>query len=64
MSTLQDVLKAVRDVVVMNERVADLAKQVERLADQQSDLDKRVVRVEAFIDIVKPAVTKRLTGPR
>lgn len=64
MSTLQDVLKAVRDVVVMNERVADLAKQVERLADQQSDLDKRVVRIEAFIDIVKPAVTKRLTGPR
>jgi uncharacterized protein YhaN len=63
MSTLQDVLKAVRDVVVMNERVTDLAKQVERLAEQQSELDKRVVRIEAFIDIVKPAVTRRLTGP-
>lgn len=63
MTTLNDVLKAVRDVVVMNERVGALAKQVERLAEEQGRQNERLIRVESFVDLVKPAVTRRLTGP-
>lgn len=63
MTTLNDVLKAVRDVVVMNERVSNLAKQVERLGEEQGRQNERLIRVESFIDLVKPAVTRRLTGP-
>lgn len=63
MSTLNDVLKAVKDVVVMNERVTRLAQELQGVVAEQRRQDERLVRVEAFIDLVKPAVTRRLTGP-
>lgn len=63
MSGTNDVLKAVKNAVVLNERVTRLAKQVECLADAVAEQDKRLIRVEAFIDLVRPAVTRRLSGP-
>lgn len=63
MSTINDVLKAVKDVVVMNERVTRLAQELQAVAEEQRRQDERLVRVEVFIDLVKPAVTRRLTGP-
>lgn len=63
MSTLNDVLKAIKDVVVMNERVTRLAEELQGVVAEQRRQDERLVRVEAFIDLVRPAVTRRLSGP-
>ena len=59
MSAVNEILKAVRDVVIMNERVTTLSRQVEKLAADHSDLRERVIRIEAFIDMVRPAVSRR-----
>lgn len=63
MSTLNDILKAVGEVVVMNERVSVLGSHVERLESDDGDLRDRVIRLDAFIDMVRPAVTRRLLPP-
>jgi hypothetical protein len=49
-STLNEILNAVREVVVMNERVTTLTKQLDRLEEGQADLRDRVIRIEAFIE--------------
>ena len=59
MSTLNEILQAVRDVVVMNERIVVLTKQVDRLEVSQAELRERVIRLEAFIDVVRPAIARR-----
>lgn len=65
MTTLSDVLKAVREVIVMNERVTELSKRVERMDDAQADLRDRMVRMEVFFDIVRPVmIGKMLPAPR
>ena len=63
MSTLNDVLKAVHDVVVMNERVTALAQRLDRLEASHFELTDRVTRIEAFIDLVRPAITRRALPP-
>ncbi|MGH8148215.1 MAG: hypothetical protein ACREPY_18030 [Rhodanobacteraceae bacterium] len=63
MSALADVLKGIRASVALNDRVIELTKRVDKLADQQATLVERVVRVEAFIDIVKPAIQHRMLPP-
>lgn len=63
MSTLNDVLRAVRDVVVMNERVTALAQRLDRLEASHSELSDRIIRIETFIEIVRPAITRRALPP-
>ncbi len=65
MTTLSDVMKAVRDVVVMNERVTSLASRLERMDASLGEVRERVIRMEAFFEIVRPIITARaLPGPR
>lgn len=64
MSVVNEILKAVRDVVIMNERVIALSRQVEKLETNQSELRERIIRIEAFIDVVRPAVTRRVLPAR
>ena len=59
MTTLSDVLKGIRDVVVLNDRLAQLAQKVDRLEMGQRDQLERIVRVESFVDFVRPAILRR-----
>jgi hypothetical protein len=64
MTTLGDVLKAVREVIVINERVTTLTSRVDRMDESHADLRDRVVRMEVFFDFIKPMVQKRaLSAP-
>jgi len=63
LSTLNDILKAVHDVVVMNERVTALAQRLDRQEVSHSELSDRVTRIEAFIDLVRPAIARRARPP-
>ncbi len=63
MSTLNDVLKAVHDVVVMNERVTALAQRLDRLEASHSELSDRVIRIETFIELIRPAIARRVLPP-
>lgn len=64
MTTLSDVLKAVREVIVINERVTTLTTRVDRMDESHADLRDRVTRMEVFFDIIKPMVQRRaLSGP-
>jgi len=59
MTTLSDVLKGIREVIVLNDRLAQLAQKVDRLDMGQREMLERVVRVESFVDFVRPAITRR-----
>ena len=59
MTTLSDVLKGIREVVVLNNSLAQLAQKVDRLELGQREMLERVVRVESFVDFVRPAITRR-----
>lgn len=59
MTTLSDVLKGIRDVVVLNDRLAQLTQKVDRLEMGQREQLERLVRVEAFVDFVRPAIVRR-----
>lgn len=65
MTTMTDVVKALREVIVMNERVTSLAGAVERLASESAETRERLVRVETVLELTLG--TKRggrlLTGP-
>jgi hypothetical protein len=63
LSTLNDILKAVHDVVVMNERVTALAQRMDRLEVSHSEITDRVTRIEVFIDLVRPVITRRALPP-
>ena len=58
MSAITDVLRAVKDVLLlqsqverMEEQIAAQNSRVERLADSITDLDKRLVRIETMIEM-------------
>jgi hypothetical protein len=47
----------------MNERIVTLSKQVDKLASSHEELRERVIRIEAFIDLVRPAIARRALPP-
>ena len=58
MSALSDALAAIRNVVLMQERLDVLTRKVDRLADDVRDtndyalaIDKRVIRIETMIEM-------------
>ncbi len=58
MSTMGDALAAIRNVVLMQERLHVLTRKVDRLADDVRDtndyvlsVDKRVIRIETIIEM-------------
>jgi len=64
MSTVGEVLKGLREAILLNDRVERMAKKVDQLDARQSAQLERLVRVEAFIDLVRPAITRRALPPR
>lgn len=68
MSSLGDALEAIRNVVLMQERLEVLNRKVDRMADDMKGLsdyaaalDKRVIRIETMIEMTqRQAQTPRI----
>lgn len=55
MSVTDKVLEALRQTVLINERIEQLTKAVAKLEDGQVDLRDRVIRIEALIEFGRNA---------
>ncbi|MDD3761169.1 MAG: hypothetical protein PHO57_10110 [Acidithiobacillus sp.] len=58
MSTLNDVLKGIRETILLNERITRLSEEVEQMAERERDLSLRMVRVETFLEFLRPALRR------
>ena len=59
-----DDLKAnIRKIILMEERIDNLAKAVDRLADQSLDHERRLIRIETMIEMAQDRAG-RATRPR
>lgn len=48
---LSDTLKAVREVLVLADKVDRLGQTLEKVAIEVNDQDKRIIRLEAFVEM-------------
>jgi transposase len=48
-----EAVAAIRKIVLIEDRVAALTDQVKRLADAYTDLDRRLVRLEAKFELIE-----------
>ena len=55
MSLTSDALKALRDMVLINEKITRLSAATERLDQEQRRLSERLVRLETIIDLAREA---------
>jgi len=62
-TTLGDVLQGIRETIVLSERVEQLTKKVDQMDARERDLIERLVRLETFVDFVRPAITRRTLPP-
>jgi len=52
-SWARDAVSAIRKIVLIEERMETLTTQVRHLADGYSDMDRRLVRLEAKFDLIE-----------
>ena len=69
MSTFSDALAALKNVVLMQERlqvvqrdVDELASRVDGLGDYSVSLDKRLVRIETMVEMTRGSGQPRIEG--
>lgn len=60
MSTISDLFRAVSRVVTVTERITELGERLHRLEAEHQQTRERLARVETFVDMVQPAVRRRL----
>lgn len=53
MSWARDAVSAIRKIVLIEERMESLTTQVKHLAEGYTDLDRRLVRMEAKFDLIE-----------
>lgn len=53
MSWKEKVVEALRGGLVLNERVQELGRKIERLDRDVRDIDRRLVRLETFVEIAE-----------
>ena len=53
MSWARDAVAAIRKIVLIEERMETLTAQVRQLAEGYTDLDRRLVRLEAKFDLIE-----------
>lgn len=53
MSWARDAVAAIRKIVLIEDRMETLTTQVKQLADGYTDLDRRLVRLEAKFDLIE-----------
>lgn len=63
MTTLAEVLKGIRETIVLMERVEQLARKVDEMETRERDLLTRLAKLEAFVDFVRPAIIRRGLPP-
>lgn len=63
MSAWADIVKGIRDTIALNDRVAALAAEVDAMDGRAREMGERLVRVETFCDLLRPAVAARLALP-
>lgn len=63
MTTLSDVLKGIRETIVLMERLEHLTKKVDEMESRERDLLTRVAKLEAFVDFIRPAIARRGLPP-
>ncbi|HHM04375.1 MAG TPA: hypothetical protein ENJ19_01355 [Gammaproteobacteria bacterium] len=60
MALSEKLLKALQSGIVLNERVLALAQRIERLDDDVRQIDRRLVRIETFVEVAEKQ--KQLTS--
>jgi len=58
-SWARDAVAAIRKIVLIEDRMEALTAQVKRLADGYTDLDRRLVRLEAKFDLMEKMAAPR-----
>ncbi len=67
MSLTSDALRALRDMVLINEKITRLSVVTERLDQEQRRVVERLVRLETIIDLAREAARQQrlgVSGPR
>lgn len=54
MNTLGDVLKGIRETIVMDERVRALSERVDRMDAQLADTRERLIVIETMLSLLRP----------
>lgn len=54
MSTIKDILAGLKSTIELNGKVVSVANEVDRLATDMREFDRRLVRVETVIEITRP----------
>lgn len=62
-STLGEVLKGIREAVVMDERVRVLSEKVDGMDARLTDARERLVRLETVLSLVRPGNVQRSLPP-
>jgi len=52
-SWARDAVAAIRKIVLIEDRVETMTKQVKELADAYTDIDRRLVRLEAKFELIE-----------
>ncbi len=63
MTTLGEVLKGIRETILLADRLEQLTEKVDQMDARERDMMVRLVRVETFVDFVRPAITRRALPP-
>lgn len=62
MSLGDKLVDALKTGLVLNERVMGLAKKIERLDDDVREIDRRLVRIETFVEVTEKQQGKLTPG--
>ena len=63
MSSLGDVMKGIKDVVVLVDKLATVEAKLDALESTVVANGERLAKVEVVVDFLKPAISRRLSGP-
>jgi hypothetical protein len=59
MSLAESFLKTAKDMLMMSENIKRLDTRIDRISDDMSGLDRRLMRIEVMIDLSKTVPRKR-----
>ena len=59
MSLADNFMSAARQILLATENIKRLDEKVSRLADDVSSIDRRLIRIETFVEISKSAPRRR-----